>query len=90
LKDGSSDGLLKNAGKSIFGFGAGSSLPPVKAGEAKAGDEEEDGDSAELERRQNMPIDKSKSSGSYEYKEEMKTVFSANVRKYKRNNGDLI
>jgi hypothetical protein len=76
----------KNAAPgNIFGFGAGTSLPPVRAGE-----EDEDGDSAELEQKQNLPIDKSKSTGTYEYKNEMKVVFTGHVKKYKKNNGDLI
>ena len=48
----------------IFGFGQGSVIPPVKNGE-----EDEDGDSAELEKAQNMVVDKSKSKVHYEYKE---------------------
>ena len=37
-----------------------------------------------------MKIDKSKSTGHYEYKDEMKTLFSAHAKKYKKNDGDLI
>jgi hypothetical protein len=77
--------LFSNAGKSIFDFGAGSKLPPVKAGE-----EDDEGDSAELEINQDMKIDKSKSTGHYEYKEEAKLLFSGHSRKYKKNDGDLI
>jgi hypothetical protein len=75
----------KPSEKSIFGFGANNNLPPVRAGE-----EDEEGDSEELERKQNLPIDKSKSSGKYEYKEEVKNLFTAHVKKYKKNDGDAI
>lgn len=37
-----------------------------------------------------MKLDKSKSTGHYEYKEEMKTLFNAHAKKYKKNDGDLI
>ena len=37
-----------------------------------------------------MVIDKSKSKASYEYKEQVKVLFSGVVRKYKKNNGDLV
>ena len=37
-----------------------------------------------------MQVDRSKSKGSYEYKEEMETLFENLARKYKRGNGELI
>lgn len=37
-----------------------------------------------------MKIDRSKSTGKYEYKDEMKILFSAHAKKYKKNDGDLI
>ena len=37
-----------------------------------------------------MKVDKSKSKGNYSYGQEVQVLFSGNVRKYKRNNGDLM
>ena len=37
-----------------------------------------------------MAVDKSKSKGHYDYKEEVKLLFSGVARKYKKNNGDLV
>lgn len=35
-------------------------------------------------------MDKAKSKGHFEYKSEVKVLFSGVVRKYKKNNGDLV
>lgn len=70
---------------SIFNFNTPSNIPPVRNGE-----EDDEGDSCELEEAQTMRIDKSKSKGSYDYGQEVEVLFSGNVRKYKRNNGDLM
>lgn len=37
-----------------------------------------------------MDVDKSKSKANYDYKEEVKVLFSGIARKYKKNNGDLV
>ncbi len=37
-----------------------------------------------------MEVDKSKSKGHFEYKSDVKVLFSGAVRKYKKNNGDLV
>lgn len=71
---------------SIFGFNSGATVPPVK----NNGGEEEEGDSAELEQGQELKTDKSKSSGNYKYDEETKVLANGHVKKYKKNNGDLV
>ena len=60
-------------------------MPPKKAGE-----EDDDGDSAELEKGQSMEIDRSKSKGTYKYEEEMESLFTGIARKFKKGNGELI
>jgi len=37
-----------------------------------------------------MEIDRSKSKAKYDYEEQVKVLFSGSVRKFKRNNGDLM
>jgi len=37
-----------------------------------------------------MDVDKSKSKANYDYKEEVKVLFSGIARKFKKNNGDLV
>jgi hypothetical protein len=48
------------------------------------------GDSADLEKLQQMDVDKSKSKGKYDYEEQVKVLFSGPIRKFKKNNGDLM
>ena len=69
----------------MFNFGNKSNIPPVRNGE-----EDDSGDSEDLEKAQDMTIDKSKSSARYEYEDEVKLLFSGGARKYKKNNGDLV
>ena len=37
-----------------------------------------------------MTVDKSKSKGKYDYTQQVRVLYSGAVRKYKKNNGDLM
>ena len=78
---GLSQSLFGNS-QSIFNF-SGAGVPPIKKdsqgalgiGSSVAQGEEDDGDSAELEKDQNVEIDKSKSTGNYEYTSNCSVLF---------------
>ena len=81
---------------SIFNFQAGG-VPPIKnTGASLFGsaqnqnDDDDSGDSAELEAAQNLEADPTKSTVSYKYEETCKLIIKQKAFKFKKIGGDLI